>query len=195
MQKSYELQGMIYNEMITCQCTIQHFYDASQLSYPDMKDIYEPIEPRIGDIVYIEYSDTFYEIVNVKEFAENTTFLSVPTTYTFILRIWHNNTDNVDELNLNPDKMEEFRHYNQLGETFNLDLTDTEKEIPTSTVGPEKDMLQTNTDAKKDTDVGELPKENPHIIEPTDNVRTHEEYKSNEIKEENPNYYDPFEGW
>jgi hypothetical protein len=195
MQKSYNLQGMIYTELITCQCTIQHFYDASQLSYPDLQDIYEPIEPRIGDIVYIEYSDTFYEIVNVKEFAENTSFLSVPTTYTFILRVWHNNTDNVDEENVNPDQMEELRHYEELGETFNLDLTNDEKNIPTSTVGPEKDMLQTNTDAKKDTDEGELPKKNPSIVEPTDNVKTHEEFVPNETKVENPQYYDPFEGW
>jgi hypothetical protein len=91
--------------------------------------------------------------------------------------------------------MEELRHYEELGETFNLDLTNDEKNIPTSTVGPEKDMLQTNTDSKKDTDEGELPKKDPSVVEPTDNVKTHEEFVPNETKVENPQYYDPFEGW
>lgn len=195
MQKSYDLQGMNYTELITCQCTVQQFYDASQLSYPDLQDIYEPIEPRIGDIVYIEYSDTYYEIVNVKQFAENSSFLTVPITYQFILRIWHNNTDNVDEMNVNPDKMEDFREYNQLGETFNLDLHEDEKDLPTSTVSPEKDMLSINEDLKKDTDIDEMPKPDPKKVEPTDNVKTNVVYKDDEIKEENPDYYDPFGGW
>ena len=68
-----------------------------------MKDMYEPEVPKIGDIVYIEYSDTYYEVVNVKEFAEQTTFLSTPITYTFKLRVWHNNHDDVDVNNLNDD--------------------------------------------------------------------------------------------
>jgi hypothetical protein len=111
MQKQYELQGMIYSEIITCQCTVQHFYEASQLSYPDMKNIYEAEVPKIGDIVYIEYSDTYYEVINVKEYAEQITFLSTPITYTFKLRVWHNNHEDVDNLNVNNDPMDEFRKY------------------------------------------------------------------------------------
>jgi hypothetical protein len=185
MQRQYELQGMIFPEIITCQCTVQHFYEASQLSYPDMKDIYEAEVPKIGDIVYIEYSDTYYEVVNVKEFAEQTTFLSTPITYTFKLRVWHNNHENVDELNVNSDPMDEFRKYAELAETFKLD-TSTSTTDKTSEVAPESDMLSTNTDAKTDTDINN---------EPKDNVPTNVQYKSEEIKEDNPQYYDPFEGW
>ena len=185
MQRQYELQGMIYPEIITCQCTVQHFYEASQLSYPDMKDIYEAEVPKIGDIVYIEYSDTYYEVVNVKEFAEQTTFLSTPITYTFKLRVWHNNHENVDELNVNNDPMDEFRKYAELAETFKLD-TSTSTTDKTSEVASESDMLSTNTDAMTDTDINN---------EPKDNVPTNVIYKSEEIKEENPQYYDPFEGW
>ena len=195
MQKAYELQGMVYTELVTCQCTVQHFYEASQLSYPDLQDLYEPIEPRIGDIVYIEYSDTYYEIVNVKQFAEGSSFLSVPMTWQFIMRVWRNNTDNIDEQNVNPDKMEELREYEQLGETFDLNLKNDEKNIPTSTVGPEKDMLQINTALKKDNDLDEIPKTDKAVVEPADNVKTHVIFKPTETKQENPDYFDPFDGW
>lgn len=185
MQKNYELQGMVYQELINCQCTIQHFYEASQLSYPDMQSIYEPEVPKIGDIVYVEYSDTYYEVVNVKEFAESSTFLAVPMTYTFILRVWRNNHEFVDEQNVNPDKMDEFRKYAELAETFNLD-TSTSTTDKTTEVSHESDMLATNEDIKKDVDKNNKPK---------DNVNSHVVYKSDEIKEDNPAYFDPFGGW
>lgn len=185
MQKNYELQGMVYQELINCQCTIQHFYEASQLSYPDMQSIYEPEVPKIGDIVYVEYSDTYYEVVNVKEFAESSTFLAVPMTYTFILRVWRNNHEFVDEQNVNPDKMDEFRKYAELAETFNLD-TSTSTTNKTTEVSHESDMLATNEDVKKDVDKNNKPK---------DNVNSHVVYKSDEIKEDNPAYFDPFGGW
>ena len=185
MQRQYELQGMIYPEIITCQCTVQHFYEASQLSYPDMKDVYEAEVPKIGDIVYIEYSDTYYEVINVKEFAEQTTFLSTPITYTFKLRVWHNNHEDVDAQNVNNDPMDEFRKYAELAETFKLD-TSTSTTDKTSDVAAESDMLSTNTDVKHDTDING---------EPKDNVPTNVKYKSDEVKEDNPQYYDPFEGW
>lgn len=185
MQKNYELQGMVYQELINCQCTIQHFYEASQLSYPDMQSIYEPEVPKIGDIVYVEYSDTYYEVVNVKEFAESSTFLAVPMTYTFILRVWRNNHEFVDEQNVNPDKMDEFRKYAELAETFNLD-TSTSTTDKTTEVSHESDMLATNEDVKKDVDKNNKPK---------DNVNSHVVYKSDEIKEDNPVYFDPFGGW
>lgn len=185
MQKNYELQGMVYQELINCQCTIQHFYEASQLSYPDMQSIYEPEVPKIGDIVYVEYSDTYYEVVNVKEFAESSTFLAVPMTYTFILRVWRNNHEFIDEQNVNPDKMDEFRKYAELAETFNLD-TSTSTTDKTTEVSHESDMLATNEDVKKDVDKNNKPK---------DNVNSHVVYKSDEIKEDNPAYFDPFGGW
>lgn len=185
MQREYDLQGMIFTEIITCQCTIQHFAEASQLSYPDMESIYEEIEPYIGDIVYVEYSDTYYEVVNVKPFADQTTFLSTPITYTFHLRVWHNNHEDVNKFDLNPDKMDEFREYAELAETFNLD-TNSETYPRTSVVSSDSDMLSTNIDSKQNTDINNKPK---------DNVAKHVSFNDDEIKEENPKYFDPFEGW
>lgn len=182
MQKQYDLQGMIYNEIITCQCTIQHFYEASQLTYPDLEDMYEPIEPRIGDIVYMQYSDTYYEVINVKPFAEQSTFMSTPITYTFSLRIWHNNHEDVNDNIADP--MNEIRHFTELAETF--DLPDDPKEDKDGYIAPESDILSNNTDLKNDKDI---------FDEPKDNVPTHVNYADKEIKEENPQYYDPFGGW
>lgn len=204
MQKSYDLQGMIYNELITCQCTVQHFYEASQLSYPDMQDIYEAEVPRIGDIVYMEYSDTYYEVVNVKQFADSTTFLSTPMTYTFILRVWRNNHEDVDVNKINPDKMEEFNEYASLGETFNLDLKDTEEHNTahvqadaTEENGKIKegsDMLAINEDLKRDETL-KYSEEGEILKDAKDNVESHVVYNDKEVKEENPEYYDPFGGW
>ena len=56
-------------------------------------------------------------------------------------------------------------------------------------------MLAINKDLTKDTDIEEMPKKDPKIIEPTDNVKTNVIYKDKEVKEENPDYYDPFGGW
>jgi hypothetical protein len=81
--------------------------------------------------------------------------------------------------------MDEFRKYAELAETFKLD-TSTSTTDKTSEVAPESDMFSTNTDAKNDTDKNG---------EPKDNVHTHVIYNSKEIKEENPQYYDPFDGW
>lgn len=204
MQKQYELQGMVYPEMLTCQCTIQHFYEASQLSYPDMRDIYKPEVPKIGDIVYVEYSDTFYQVVNVKEFADNTTFLTAPITYTFILRVWRKNMEDVDAKHVNPDKMEELCDYSSLGETFNLDLSDSEGHMTTSVqaddtvengeINPGSDILSINEDIKHDRDL-KYSDEGELLHDPQDNVESHVRYKEKENKFENPDYYDPFDGW
>ena len=204
MQKQYELQGMIYTEMITCHCTIQHFYEASQLSYPDMQNIYEPEVPKIGDIVYVVYSDTFYQVVNVKEFADGTSFLTAPITYTFILRVWRKNMEDIDAKHVNPDKMEELRDYSSLGETFNLNLEDSEGHMTTSIqpddmlegedIKPGADILSNNNDITRDTDL-KYSDDGNVISEPQDNVESHVRYREKESKQENPDYYDPFEGW
>lgn len=186
LQKQYELQGMIYSEIITCQCTIQHFYEASQLSYPEMEAKYEPIVPKIGDVIYVQYSDLYYEIVNVKEFGDNSTFLSTPITYTFHLRVWRNNHDDVDLYNQNTDDMDDFRKYNELAETFNLDINEDNKPPRISDVAAASDTLSINEKIKKDTDSENIP---------VDNVPTHVIYKSKDEMKENPAYLDPFNGW
>jgi hypothetical protein len=122
LQKQYQLQGMIYTEIITVQCTIQHFNEASRYDWKTENPIaYDPILPKIGDLMYFKYSDLYYEVLNVKEFAEGTNFLSTPITYTFSLRVWRNSHENVDEMNVNDDNMEHLRSYVELGETFNVE--------------------------------------------------------------------------
>ena len=195
--RSYQLQGIWGEDVVRMFASIDAFNYYSTYGGKDKNtpEVYEEQPPSIGDIVYIKYSDTYYEIVNVKPFAEGTTFLSTPMTWFFHLRVWHNNHDDVDHFDQNPDKMEEFRSYNELAETFDLDLKADENGVPTSRVEPESDMLAINKDLVKDTDIEEMPKKDPKIVEPTDNVKTNVICKDKEIKEGNPDYYDPFGGW
>lgn len=117
------MQGMIYNETVTLQCTIAHFLEASRYDWKtENPEAFESITPKIGDLMYFNFNDTYYEVINVKDFAENTSFLSTPITYQFILRVWRNSHENVDEMNVNDDKMEHLRSYVELGETFNVDM-------------------------------------------------------------------------
>lgn len=185
MQKTYTLQGMEYQEILTCQCTIQHFMEASQLDYMSRQAMYNAEVPKIGDIVYVKYSEMFYEVINVKAFAEGSTFLSSPITYTFTLRVWKNSHETVDMENENPDNMDSLRKYVELDETFDLNGDLLDNCTKTSHVGVDSDMLETNTDLPKDVD-----KNN----EPTDNVNSHVEYQYKEAKTE-PKYIDPFDGW
>jgi hypothetical protein len=123
---------MIYTEIVEVQCTIQHFAEASRYDWKtENPEAYESIVPKIGDLMYFKYSDLYYEVLNVKQFAEGTTFLSTPITYKFSLRVWRNSHENVDELNVNDDNMEHLRSYVELGETFNVehDMGENNKHI------------------------------------------------------------------
>lgn len=159
LQKQYQLQGMIYTETVTVQCTIQHFAEASKYDWKtENPNAYDSIVPKIGDLMYFRYSDLYYEVINVKDFAEGTTFLSTPITYQFILRVWRNSHENVDELNVNDDNMEHIRSYVELGETFNVDMdlgkhenqvVTPEQEKTTSTVKASGDILAINDNLKE----------------------------------------------
>ena len=132
LQRQFSLQGMIYNEIVEVQCTIQHFAEASRYDWKtENPTAYDSIVPKIGDLMYFKYSDLYYEVLNVKDFAEGTTFLSTPITYKFSLRVWRNSHENVDELNVNDDNMEHLRSYVELGETFNVehDMGENNKHI------------------------------------------------------------------
>lgn len=130
---------MIYTETITVQCTIQHFLEASRYDWKtENPTAYESIVPKIGDLMYFNYSDLYYEVINVKDHAEGTNFLSTPITYTFVLRVWRNSHENVDELNVNDDNMEHLRSYVELGETFNVDMDFGKHDKSATIVGNEK---------------------------------------------------------
>ena len=132
LQRQFSLQGMIYNEIVEVQCTIQHFAEASRYDWKtENPTAYDSIVPKIGDLMYFKYSDLYYEVLNVKDFDEGTTFLSTPITYKFSLRVWRNSHENVDELNVNDDNMVHLRSYVELGETFNVehDMGENNKHI------------------------------------------------------------------
>lgn len=149
LQKQYQLQGMIYTETVTVQCTIQHFAEASKYDWKtENPNAYDSIVPKIGDLMYFRYSDLYYEVINVKDFAEGTTFLSTPITYQFILRVWRNSHENVDELNVNDDNMEHIRSYVELGETFNVDMDLGKHE--NQVVTPEQEKTTSKVEAKGD---------------------------------------------
>jgi len=150
LQKQYQLQGMIYTETVTVQCTIQHFAEASKYDWKtENPNAYDSIVPKIGDLMYFKYSDLYYEVINVKDFAEGTTFLSTPITYQFILRVWRNSHENVDELNVNDDNMEHIRSYVELGETFNVDM-DLGKHSPDQTIVTPEQKPHSTVEAKGD---------------------------------------------
>lgn len=184
MQKTYTLNGIDYQEIMTCQCTIQHFMEASQLEYNTYERKYDIAVPKIGDIVYVEYSNLYYEVINVKTFADGSTFLSSPITYTFTLRVWKNSHEFVDEFNENPDTMDDIRKYAELDETFDIDgdIIDNKS----SHVGTASDMLEINSDLLVDTD---------KHGNPTDNIYSHVEYKPPESKQNGQGSYDIFNGW
>lgn len=157
LQKMYQLQGMIYTEIVTVQATIRHFEEASQLDFVTNEQSWPICVPAIGDLMYFPWCDLYYEVLNVKEFAEGTSFLSKPITYTFSLRVWRNSHEDVDIAGANDDKMEHLRSYVELSETFDMDhkTTPTEheneslktvekKELPTSKVTADSDKLSIN---------------------------------------------------
>lgn len=164
MQRIYELQGMNYEELVELDATIQHFHEASQVDYVEGRPLWESVLPKIGDVMYFPWCDLYYEILNVKEFAEGTTFLSSPITYHFTLRVWRNAYESVDLTNVNPDPMEHLQSYVSLAETFNADLkTDANgfehiteptaasaESLPTSKAAASGDILSVNSKVSGD---------------------------------------------
>ena len=179
---------MIYTELVEVQCTIQHFAEASRYDWKtENPTAYDSIVPKIGDLMYFKFNDLYYEVLNVKDFAEGTTFLSNPLTYKFNLRVWRNSHENVDELSNNDDKMEHLRSYVELGETFNVDYDmgeHSQQEIhpecsptPTSKVAASGDILSIN-------DTLEEPEQKQVVYDP--------ETDSNN---KGTPAIDPFDGW
>ena len=165
LQRQYELQGMSYTEIVTVQATIAHFTEASTIDYVTEEKVWESYYPKIGDVMYFPWCDLYYEILNVKEFAENTSFLSTPITFTFQLRVWRNSHESVDHTDVNDDKMEHLRSYVELAETFDIDhKTDNGQfehitepvsgtaELKTSKVSSTGDMLGANEYINKKED-------------------------------------------
>ena len=196
LQKKYQLQGMLYEEIFDVQATIAHFKEASQYDYDRTKIEYDFYEPKIGDLMYFKFSDKYYEIINVKSFGENTAFLGTPITYTFTLRIWKNNHEDVDVMNVNRDEMP-IEKFTSLAETFDI-------ENKTSDVESHSDILAVNDFVEnRDTINPYTEKErkskglDPEIIQKA-NENTRVQCYEDSIKTENKrktDQFDPFDGW
>lgn len=122
MQRIYELQGINYDELVELDATIQHFREASQVDFIEGQPLWNSVSPKIGDVMYFPWCDLYYEILNVKDFADGSTFLSSPITYHFTLRVWRNSHESVDLTDVNPDPMEHLQSYVSLAETFNAEM-------------------------------------------------------------------------
>ena len=150
-EKHYLLQGMTYTDVVHLQCSIQHFKEASVRNFLNDKPEFDEYYPKIGDLMYFPWNKTFYEIINVKTFSDGSSFLSVPITFEFILKVWKPSHEDVDIMNKNPDEMSEVNSLASLGEVFDMDLNgqkyvvadhvDKKKKVPFSTSG---DILSIN---------------------------------------------------
>lgn len=184
-QKQYQLQGMVFTEMITLQATIAHFNEASRIDFATKESKHLAVLPKIGDMMYFPYNNLYYEVINVKSFAEGSSFLSAPITYTFILRLARNAHDNVDLKGTNDtDEMQEIRSFAELGEVFNITSSSNQT---SSVIRTDGDILSINEDIKLDFSL-------PEMEEPKDNVNSHIIYEERENKE-GDDYNDPFDGW
>lgn len=142
LQKQYELQGMIFNEIITVQCTIQHFNEASRYDNNTEELKYDSYLPKIKDLMFFKYANLYYEILNVKTHEDGSVFLSTPITYTFHLRVWRNVHENVDYSSNNDDNMDYLRSYVELSETFDMNKS--------SKIDSNSDVLSVNKYVEKE---------------------------------------------
>lgn len=146
MEKHYLLQGMTYTDIVHLQCTIQHFKEASVLPFDQTIDStrYEEYYPRIGDLMYFPWNKTFYEVINVKTFSEGSSFLTVPVTFEFIVKVWKPSHEDVDVMDKNPDMMQEVNTIASLGEVFDIDTNNEQKKYVADHVD-EKEKLPFST--------------------------------------------------
>jgi hypothetical protein len=175
LQRQYQIQGMVYTEMITLQCTIAHFAEASGYDYERTKYTEElSTVPKIGDIMYFKYCDKYYEVINVKAFGDNSSFLGTPITYTFTLRMWRNNHEDVDVASVNPDNMP-IADYTSLAETFGIDGAEEEKGVSKVEVMDKEgngDYLAINPDvADSSKNTSYIPDENSKWDDDWDNFK------------------------
>lgn len=166
MQKNYEIQGIDYEELIHLQATVEHFQEASRYNYDKTAISFDVYYPKIGDIMYLEWCDKYYEIINVKTFSPNSTFLAEPMTYEFILKIWRNNHEDVNLFGTGDSDMP-IEEFTSLSETFNV-------EAETGYVDSTSDIFSINDDIEEnkkgfDTPVSKISPTNPTNYTKNDN--------------------------
>lgn len=97
--RTYQLQGIWGEDLLKVYVGRSAFrywstYGGTDRNTPKQ---YEDIMPRIGDIVYLEPNDTFYEIREVQHFTE--AFGLTPHTYTLTLKVYKDIKMTIDTAN------------------------------------------------------------------------------------------------
>lgn len=89
--RSYQLQGIWGEDTITMYCSIQAFKYYSTYGNIDKNtpEIYDAVEPKIDDIIYVPQNDVFYRIHDVKYYTE--AFGLAKHTYTLTLKVYKDN--------------------------------------------------------------------------------------------------------
>lgn len=97
--RTYQLQGIWGEDVVTCYVGINAFKYWSTYGNADRNTpmVYEDFQPRIGDVVYMEANDTFYEIRDVKYYQE--AFGLTSHTYTLTLKVYKDTKLTIDKSN------------------------------------------------------------------------------------------------
>lgn len=98
--RSYQIQGIWGEDIITIYVAREAFKYYSTYGGADRNtpETYEAMTtPYIGDIVYLPNNDTFYELLDVKEFTE--AFGLASHTWTITARVWKDRKLTIDNEN------------------------------------------------------------------------------------------------
>lgn len=97
--RTYQLQGIWGEDVLTCYVGVTAFKYWSTYGEADRNtpQVYDDFQPRIGDIVYLQANDTFYEIRDVKYYQE--AFGLSSHTYTLTLRVYKDTKLTIDNTN------------------------------------------------------------------------------------------------
>lgn len=104
--RTYQLEGIWGEDVITMYVGKTAFKYWSTYGGEDKNtpEVFDDIEPRIGDVIYFEVNDTFYEIRDVKNWSD--AFGLAQHTYTITLKVYKDtkmtiDTDNETLKNIN----------------------------------------------------------------------------------------------
>lgn len=96
--RTYQLQGIWGEDVMSVTIGISAFKYWSTYGEEDRNtpNVYDFFEPRIGDLMYLEPNDTFYEIRDVKYYNE--AFGLAKHTYTLTLKVYKDFKATIDKI-------------------------------------------------------------------------------------------------
>lgn len=93
--REYQLEGILGADIFNIYISKTSFAVFSTYGGIDKNepDTYNSMTPNIGDIIYIKANDTFYSIIDVKEYTE--AFNIRPHSWTITLKVYKPNEDTI----------------------------------------------------------------------------------------------------